>query len=80
MRYVPNRPEALLVVLLRNDDLLILLATTPFLDASLCSKKRELLPFVKELQHKPFKTQKPRFCRDIGGCKLVEACPKPGAL
>ena len=67
MRYVPNRPEALLVVLLRIDDLLMPLATASFLEASLCDKKRELLPFVEELQHKASRSQKPKFGMGIDG-------------
>ena len=48
MRYVPNKPEAVyMVVVLRIDDLLILAATAICFQAtSLCCNKRELLPFV----------------------------------
>jgi len=47
-RFLSNRPE----VLLRNDDLLMPLQQCPLADTSLCCKKRELLPFVKQFEHK----------------------------
>ena len=47
----PTSRKLYMFEVLRNDDLPIPLATMPFVDTSLCCKKRELLPFVSELKH-----------------------------
>lgn len=45
-RYLPNKPE----VMLRNDDLLILVATIALVATSLCCSEWELLPFVRHIE------------------------------
>jgi hypothetical protein len=55
MQNVPSRPE----VMLRNDDLLIFVATMPvFFVAPPCCNKRELLPFVSKLEHRTIQPRK----------------------
>ena len=54
----PTSRKLYVLVLLRNDDLLILFAAIALKATFLCGKKRELLPFVKRFNHQlaiPFK-------------------------